>query len=286
MKDGRYSGDVSQSTARSLIFEILGDTVRVGGHEIRLKMLVNLGELMGVAGPNMRVLILRMRDEGWFDARRQGRESIYTLTPRTRAVIEEGRQRIFRRGKPAAWGGSWSLVIYSVPETDRPTREQLRRDLSWMGFGSLAPATWVSPLPLLDRVAELGAALPNAKLDLLTMQSSGLDADRSIVARSWDLESLNKQYSKFIHDVHLDILDAAWDRNDLTAAFVHRIGLVHAYRRFPYRDPGLPVELQPPGWLGDAARELFIETHEQLAVGAEEFYATLGLQPTESSAGA
>ncbi len=177
-------------------------------------------------------------------------------------------------------------MIYTVPETDRPTREQLRRDLSWMGFGSLAPATWVSPLPLLDRVAELGAALPNAKLDLLTMQSGGLDADRSIVARSWDLESLNKQYSKFIHDVHLDIMDAAWDRNDPAAAFVRRIGLVHAYRRFPYRDPGLPIELQPPGWLGDAARELFIETHEQLAVGAAEYYATLGLQPSVSSAGA
>jgi phenylacetic acid degradation operon negative regulatory protein len=276
---------MSQSTARSLIFDILGDCVRVGGYAIRLKLLVNLGELMGVAGPNMRVLILRMRDEGWFDARRQGRESIYTLTPRTRAVIEEGRQRIFR-SETGAWDGSWSLVIYSVPETDRPTREQLRRDLSSMGFGSLAPATWVSPLPLLDRVAELGAALPNAKLDLLTMQSSGLEADRSIVARSWDLESLNEQYSEFIHYVHADIVDAVWDRNDPAAAFVRRIGLVHAYRRFPYRHPGFPVELQPPGWLGDKARELFIEAHEQLAVGAAEYYATLGLQPSVSRSGA
>jgi phenylacetic acid degradation operon negative regulatory protein len=276
---------MSQPTARSLIFDILGDCVRVGIHDIHLKMLVSLGEQMGVAGPNMRVLIPRMRDEGWFDVRRQGRESIYTLTPRTRTIIEEGRQRIFR-SRPTAWDGSWSLVIYSVPETDRPTREQLRRDLSWLGFGSLAPATWVSPFPLLDRVAQLGAALPNAKLDLLTMQSSGLAADRSIVTRSWDVESLNEQYSTFIHDVHLDIMDGAWDRKDPAAALVRRIGLVHAYRRFPYRDPGLPVVLQPPGWLGDQARELFIEAHELLAVGAAEYYATLGFQPSVSPSGA
>ena len=276
---------MSQSTARSLIFDILGDCVRVGGRDLRLKMLVSLGELMGVAGPNMRVLIPRMRDEGFFDVRREGRESIYTLTSRTRSIIEEGRKRIFRF-ETTAWDGSWSLVIYSVPETDRPTREQLRRDLSWMGFGSLAPATWVSPHPLLDRVAELGAALPNAKLDLLTMQSSGLAADRSIVRRSWDLESLNEQYSKFIHDVHHDIMDAAWDRNDPAAAFVRRIGLVHAYRRFPFRDPGLPVELQPPGWLGDQARELFIKAHELLAVGASEYYETLGLKASLSPSGA
>ncbi len=285
MKQGPYAGAKSQSTARSLIFDILGDFVRIGGHEIRLKMLVSLGELMGVAAPNMRVLIPRMRDEGWFDVRRDGRESIYTLTPRTRTIIEEGRQRIFH-SETAAWDGSWSLVIYTVPETDRPTREQLRRDLSWMGFGSLAPATWVSPHPLLDRVAQLGATLPNAKLDLLTMQSSGLAADRSIVTRSWDIESLNDQYSKFIHDVHVDNMDASWDRSDPAAAFVRRISLVHVYRRFPYRDPGLPIELQPPGWLGDQARELFIEAHELLAVGAAELYETLGLQPSVSTSGA
>ena len=285
MKQGPYAGAKSQSTARSLIFDILGDFVRIGGREIRLKMLVSLGELMGVAAPNMRVLIPRMRDEGWFDVRREGRESIYTLTPRTRTIIEEGRQRIFH-SETAAWDGSWSLVIYTVPETDRPTREQLRRDLSWMGFGSLAPATWVSPHPLLDRVAQLGARLPNAKLDLLTMQSSGLAADRSIVTRSWDIESLNEQYSKFIHDVHLDNMDASWDRTDPAAAFVRRISLVHVYRHFPYRDPGLPIELQPPGWLGDQARELFIETHELLAVGAAELYEALGLQPSVSESGA
>ena len=281
MRRGPYSGAKGQSTARSLIFDILGDFVRIGGQEIRLKMLVSLGELMGVAAPNMRVLVPRMRDEGWFDVRREGRESIYTLTPRTRAVIEEGRQRIFH-SETTAWNGSWSLVIYTVPETDRPTREQLRRDLSWIGFGSLAPAAWVSPHPLLDRVAQLGSALPNAKLDLLTMRSSGLAADRSIATRSWDLESLNEQYSKFIHDVHLDMMDADWDRTDPAAAFARRIGLVHTYRRFPYRDPGLPIELQPPGWLGDQARDLFIEAHELLAVGAAELYETLGVQPSVS----
>jgi phenylacetic acid degradation operon negative regulatory protein len=223
-----------------------------------------------------------MREEGWFDVRREGRESIYTLTPRTLRTIEEGRQRIFR-SEPSTWDGSWSLVIYSVPETDRPTREQLRRDLSWLGFGSLAPATWVSPFRLLDRVADLGAALPNAKLDLLTMRSSGLAADRSIVERCWELRSLNEEYAAFIRDLRLKTMATRWDQEDGDAAFAQRISLVHEYRRFPFRDPGLPADLQPPGWLGDQGRELFIEAHEVLARGAAEHYAKLGLIPDHRS---
>ncbi len=267
-----------QPRARSLIFDILGDCVRVGAHEVRLKVLVRLGELVGIAAENMRVLVARMRDEGWFDVRRDGRESIYALTPQTRRTIEEGRQRIFRT-EPSTWDGSWSLVIYSVPETDRPTRELLRRDLSWLGFGPLAPATWVSPFRLLDRVAELGAALPSAKLDLLTMRSNGLAADRSIATRCWDLDSLNDEYATFIRDLRLQMV--AWRRNraDADEAFARRIGLVHQYRQFPYRDPGLPADLQPPGWLGEQGRELFLEAHDDLARDSKEQFVTLGLIP-------
>jgi phenylacetic acid degradation operon negative regulatory protein len=267
---------MSQSTARSLIFDILGDWVRVGIVEFRLKALVGLGEQMGVAAPNMRVLIPRMRDEGWFDVRREGRESIYTLTRLTLRTIEEGRQRIFR-AEPTSWDGSWSLVIYSVPETDRPTREQLRRDLSWLGFGCLVPATWISPFPLLKRVAELGAALPNAKLDLLTMRSSGIPADRSMAERCWELQPLNEKYAEFIRDVRLKIMSGDRNLDDPQAAFVMRIKLVHSYRRFPYRDPGLPADLQPSGWLGEQARELFIEAHELLARRARDHYVQAGM---------
>jgi phenylacetic acid degradation operon negative regulatory protein len=271
---------MSQPRARSLIFVILGDCVRVGAREIRLKVLVHLGELVGIAPENMRVLVARMREEGWFDVRRDGRESIYTLTPKTLRTIEDGRRQIFR-SDPSTWDGSWSLVIYTVPETDRPTREQLRRDLSWLGFGPLAPATWVSPFRLLDRVADLGASLPNAKLDLLTMRSSGLAADRSIVERCWELDSLNEEYAAFIRELRLKMVATRWNREDGDAAFLQRINLVHKYRRFPFRDPGLPVELQPPGWLGDEGRKLFIEAHTALTRGAEEHYRELGLVPSK-----
>ncbi|HEY5396741.1 MAG TPA: PaaX family transcriptional regulator C-terminal domain-containing protein [Trebonia sp.] len=254
---------------RALIFDLLGDYVRYGTGEIRLKSLVTLSEQMGVAPSTMRVMVTRLRDEGWLDVRREGRESIYSPTSKCLHMLDEGRQRIFR-GEPPAWSGSWSMVIYTVPESDRPTREQLRRDLSWLGFGPLAPATWVSPHRLLESVANVGAGLPNARLDLLTMKAADIGADRAIAARCWDLGTLNAEYAAFIRDVRVELAD--YPLLDGASAMASRIRLVQSFRRFPFRDPGVPAELQPAGWLGEQARTLFDQAYEMLAAGARAHY--------------
>jgi phenylacetic acid degradation operon negative regulatory protein len=147
---------------------------------------VTLSEQLGVAPSTIRVTVTRLRDEGWLGVRRDGRESIYSPTSKCLRMLDEERRRIFR-GEPPAWSGSWSMVIYTVPESDRPTREQLRRDLAWLGFGPMAPATWVSPHHLLESVASVSSVLPNARLDLLTMRAADIGADRAIAARCWDL---------------------------------------------------------------------------------------------------
>ena len=260
--------------ARDLIFDVLGDFVQFGGGEVRLKALVTLGAQLGVSSANMRVLVARMRDQGWLAVRREGRESIYSLTFKTLRTLDEGRQRIFR-SEPAPWARSWSMVIYTVPESDRPTREQLRRDLSWLGFGSLAPATWVSPHPLLSRVADIAASLPNAKLELLEMQTTDTAADRSIAERCWDLGVLNEEYGEFIRDLRLKLPAFRSNLHDPADAFRARIELVHAYRHFPTRDPGLPAALQPSGWLGEHARTLFLEAHQLLAPTAQSYYESV-----------
>jgi phenylacetic acid degradation operon negative regulatory protein len=260
--------------ARAYIFDLLGDYARVGGGEIKLKALVNLGEKLGISPPTMRVTAARMREEGWLSVRREGREAFYSMTRKTLQLLDEGRRRIFRPA-PGPWSGEWSMVIYTVPESDRATREKLRRDLAWLGFGSLAPATWVSPHPALDRVADVGAALPNARLELVTMRATDVAADRSIAERCWDLTELNDEYDAFIRDLRLKLPRYRTGILDGAEVLEARINLVHAYRHFPYRDPSLPAELQPPGWLGEQARVLFNEAHELLLPGSLEYYESV-----------
>ena len=239
---------------------------------MRLKALVALGEDLGISGPTTRVTLARLRDRGWFDVRREGRESVYRLTTVGVRTLNEGGRRIFRH-TPEPWAREWSMVIYTVPESDRQTREALRKELIWHGFGPLAPATWVCPHRRLDDIANAAAALPAARLIRLMTRTLDLAADRAIAVRCWDLDSLVADYEAFIKALRIRLPDYQRGGLDGKTALLERIGLVHGYRGIVRHDPQLPAELQPAGWPGTEAHRLFEQAHALLAETAAEYYA-------------
>ena len=264
------------------MLDLLGDFSRTGGRELRLKTLVDLGEHLGISGPTMRVTISRFRERGWFEVRREGRESIYRLSSVCILALHEGGQRIHRPA-PEQWTGDWSMVIYTVPESDRQTRDELRKQLVWLGFGPLAPATWIRPQRQLDDISSATARLVSARLTLLTTRTTGLAADRALAARCWDLESLGADYEVFVRELHGRMPAYRQAAQDGKEAFVARIELVHAYRRFARRDPQLPVDLQPAGWQGDEARRLFEEAHALLSTESTAYYEMMSETRSVSS---
>ena len=83
---------------------------------------------------------------------RKGRTTHYRLTGHGRRVLEEGRDRIFGFGLKPAWDGTWTLLMYTVPEQQRTLRHDLRKRLRFLGFTALHPATWIAPR---DRTPDL-----------------------------------------------------------------------------------------------------------------------------------
>lgn len=264
----------------SLVVDMLGDFDRTGCREFRLKALVTLGEHLGVSGPVMRVTLARLRERGWFDVRREGRESVYSLTLTALQTLDEGRRKLFR-DPVGHWSGEWSMVIYTVPESDRQTRDELRKKLIWFGFGP--PATWVCPQPRLDDVANVAAALPAARLTLLTTRTTGLPADRAMTAACWDLDEIVTTYDDFVRWLRARLPGYQVPQLDGRAAFAERIRLIDVYRHATRNDPLLPLELQPPGWAGEEAHRLFREAHDLLAKMSTEVYAGLAVQGSGGS---
>jgi phenylacetic acid degradation operon negative regulatory protein len=103
---------------RSIVFDLFGDYLRYRGGSARLLTLVSLLETFGVPESTARVALARLRREGWFDTEALGRETIYTLSAKSWAMLDEGRVRIFDRDT-APWDGQWRMVIYEVPEAQR-----------------------------------------------------------------------------------------------------------------------------------------------------------------------
>ncbi|HWE88581.1 MAG TPA: PaaX family transcriptional regulator C-terminal domain-containing protein [Pseudonocardiaceae bacterium] len=256
---------------RSIVFDLFGDYVRYRGEAARLRTLNTLMGCFGVGESTVRVVVARLRKEGWFDAERQGRETVYALNSKSLRLLDEGRARIFERVR-AEWDRHWYMVIYSVPETDRGIRDLIRKELAWLGFGPLAASTYVSPHDRLRQVKENFADQPVIRLDMLSCQSSGLPVDREMAARCWDFDALNADYRELLRTYRARL--PAYRAGELSPeqAMVERMRLTYDYRKFPFRDPDLPVELLPAGWLGRDAHDMFLEAHELLRVPAEQFY--------------
>jgi phenylacetic acid degradation operon negative regulatory protein len=256
--------------ARSLVFDLFGDFLRYRGGEVRLRGLIALMACFEVPEPTVRVIVARLRKEGWLQSSRDGRETVYALTDAAWKLLDEGRSRIFYRAA-GPWDGQWHMVIYSVPETERALREQLRKKLSWLGYGPMAASVWVSPHDRGSQVREAFADEPAIRLDVFRARSAGNDSDRDIAARCWDLGTLDRDYAEFT-DRYGGRL-AGYRAGEVRGknSLVERMHLIHDYRMFPFRDPDLPPELVASGWPGRRAHEMFLEAHGLLREAAEAF---------------
>lgn len=248
--------------SRSLVFDLYGDYVRYHDGWIGVQSLARLADPFGVSEETARVTLSRMRREGWLDSKRVGRLSWYGLTDRGWRLLDTGRDRIFNR-RHLGWDGDWQLVIYQVPESERAVRERLRNTLDWLGFGALAPSTWVSAH---DRSADLQQAMCDrgidARLDSFTSRTGSIDTDRALAARCWDLDGLHKGYLDFVNSYEPRLDDYTGYQDQV--CFVERVRLVNAYRKFPFVDPDLPEELLPHDWAGTQAHAVFLQAYEAL----------------------
>jgi len=259
---------------RSLLFTLYGDYVRpLGQRDVRVGALVRLAGELGVGDNALRSALSRMTREGWLAARRDGSPPRYRLSPRGEDLIAEGTRRIYGDHR-AAWDGRWLLVSYSLPEPRRGQRDRLRQGLSFLGLGSLGNGLFVTPHDLRAQVRDLiGRCGVEADVTLHHGTLEWPADPAQVVARAWDLERLGARYAEFLDSTRQQLRAA--DGLDDRAAFARRFVLTHEYRRFPFSDPDLPDALLPPGWVGRAAHEAFLEYNARLRPPAERFYRSI-----------
>ena len=132
------------TNTRSMIFTIYGDYIRHYGNKIWIGSLIRLLKEFGHNEQSVRVAVSRIMKQGWLQSEKDGNKSYYFLTPRGEARIEEAAIRIFGLN-PKEWDGKWRMLMYTIPEEKRRIRDELRKELIWSGFGSIANGCWISP---------------------------------------------------------------------------------------------------------------------------------------------
>ncbi len=267
---------------QSLIFTLFGDYICHYSNRIRIGSLITLLGQVDVSEQAVRSTVSRMVRRGWLESARLNGASYYTFTPQALKLVEEGTPRILNFAPPPEkWNGCWQLVIYSIPETLREARDRFRQELTWLGYGMLVNAVWVSPHNQHARVLELATELGLVPyVQIFSARLEGFSSAKEIAARCWNLQAMNAEYAAFI-DKYQTLLTNL-DRQiagDVpvcdSECFVRRLLLIHEYRRFPYRDPNLPLELLPPDWHGQAAAALFHRYHQVLAERANKYFESV-----------
>ena len=254
----------------------MGDYVHPAGGAARTLGLLEVLRVLGVGERAARSTLSRMKRRGWLESHRQGRRSSYQITPKGRALLEEGSRRLFGP-RPEPWNGTWHLIAYSLPGERRLTRHRLRTRLSWLGYGSLLPGTLIAAYP---RTAEVTRVLHELEVHpyVHVFANAQLDSDEQdrVVARCWDLPAIDTRYAGFV-DHYAPILRDLRSRQerlgDLPAdeGFVWRFWATYDYSQFPRIDPFLPEELLPRHWRGGAASQLLVELRALLHEPAERF---------------
>ncbi len=261
--------------ARALLVTIYGLFARERGGALSVASLVRLLGALQVDGPAARSLISRLKARGILQPVAVGASAGYGLTDAGRTLLEEGDRRIYGRPRARVADG-WLLVVFSVPESQRAQRHSLRTRLAKLGFGTVSAGVWIAPTHLAEETADvLRLHQLDRYVELFTATAPASDP-AGAVARWWDLQALATLYRSFVQQYQpvLDDWNGTVGRgspDDGRDAFADYVRAVTAWRRLPYRDPGLPAELLPADWPGTAAAELFASLRVALGGAARTF---------------
>ncbi|MEO1202039.1 MAG: phenylacetic acid degradation operon negative regulatory protein PaaX [Pseudomonadota bacterium] len=250
--------------AGSLITTVFGDSIAPRGGSVWLGSLIALLEELGVSERLVRTSVFRLAKDGWLESRQVGRRSYYSLTADGRERFRTATLRIYGEPRPS-WDGEWRLLL--LPGLDAATRDAVRRECGWLGFGALTSNVLAHPSADDDELDNTLERL-GVRDDVVVMRGHGLGEQgglHKLVAGAWDLGELDSGYRVFV-----DRFDAA--RSALIAerdvkpasAFLLRTLLLQEYRRLLLRDPQLPAELLPRDWHGVKAYALCRELYRGL----------------------
>ncbi|MFE5619209.1 PaaX family transcriptional regulator C-terminal domain-containing protein [Streptomyces sp. NPDC056463] len=247
----------------SLINTVYGAFVRRLGGWISIADLITLMGELDVDGPAVRSAISRLKKRGVLEPERRGATG-YRLSPAALPVFDEGDRRIFASLEPADLADGWAMAVFSVPESERSHRHQLRTRLTWLGFGNIAPGVWLAPGRLLEDARGMLVRLGLSDyVHLFAAEYAAFSDLPGTVSSWWDFPAIQTQYAAFT-DTYAPVA-AQWAAAEAepgpAEAFRHYVPMLTQWRRLPYLDPGLPTELLPADWNAVAARQVFQRLH-------------------------
>lgn len=237
---------------QSLMLSFLGIHVLHRDEAVFSGSVIDVLGRVGVSEEAVRSTLTRMVKRGLLARHRQGRRMHFGLTPRSTTVLEDGHRRVWHRGAiNRDWDGTWTMVAFSLPDSWRSRRHDLRSRLIWAGFGPLQNGLWIAP-GAVDVPALLDELDLNDYVKVFTARSTEPTESRQLSHGAFDVAGIAARYEEFLQ---------LWDHDDPRAGLpddlARQLVLHTDWLRLVRADPHLPAEHLPPDWPAIRAEELF-----------------------------
>lgn len=258
-------GAKPETSARSVLVTIFGDTVLPVTRSVWLSQLFALTEVFGFSARLVRTSMSRLAAEDWFMTERVGRQSRYVLTETAVGESLRAEARIYH-STPSDWSGAWSLVFLDEAGLDDDDYSRVVEHLTWYGFVHLGRGLLGSPTVGAGEVREACTALGLSRpLPIATANFDDLEGlvDAGFFSTGFDIPQIAQAYREFV-----DRYQPLDPPSDPLGAFAYRTMLVHDLRRIRLRFPDIPSQLLPHEWIGDHADAIASDLYAVLSRAA------------------
>ncbi|MEB3366723.1 PaaX family transcriptional regulator [Saccharopolyspora mangrovi] len=250
---------------QSLMLSFLGLHVLGRDTAVYSGSIIDVFGRIDVSEEAVRSTLSRMAHRGLLTRHRRGRRVYFGLTEHAGRVLQDGERRIWDTGAVNRdWDGTWTLVAFSLPDTRRSDRHDLRSKLIWAGFGLLQNGLWIAPghKDLTAIVDELGLG---DNVTVFTAQQAKPTESADLVRKAFDIDAIAERYRAFL---------ARWDTSDPLPAtpddLARQLVLHTDWLQLVRQDPHLPAEHLDADWPAIRAEKLFRElAHHYHATTAE-----------------
>lgn len=227
--------------------------------------LLALLEDVGLDGPGVRAAVARLKKKKLLEPENRNNIAGYRATQELQTVLAEGESTIFATDPPASLDDGWLLAIFSVPESERERRRQLRNNLTSLGFGPIASGVFMAPRHVEANARRLLSRNDlSSYVHLFQSQHVGFGVLEDLTKSAWNDADLGESYRGFTEANHGVVETVKLSRTPDRDAFVACMHALEDWRPLPYLDPGLPDEVQSFAPERSIAQALFAEIGAEL----------------------
>lgn len=246
------AGQRPSARPQSLMFSFLGIYVLGRGTGVYSGSIIDVFARIGVSEEAVRSTLARMVKRNLLVRHRQGRKVYFGLTSHAEEVLQDGHRRIWETGAVNRdWDGTWTLVGFSLPDSRRRERHDLRSQLIWEGFGPLQSGLWIAPGDK-DAVAILTPLGLDEHVTVLRAQACKPTEAADLVRKAFDTSEIAEGYRAFLQrwDTGRPLPSAP---DDLARQLVLHTDWLQLVRQ----DPHLPAGHLPQDWPAIRAEKCF-----------------------------